>query len=195
MVLGVGVFAGWRLWTSTRNFVPLDVPIALRAGETLTHEFRLNLDGLYLIEITAEPTLPPETLRCLMGAQADAAKCAGLAPAIAADWTVFRSGQQIRSGNSSEAHTAPAPDDSRTVVRVIGEFPGEAGRDYRLQITTTADGSQLEPAHPRLCVVVSNLARTDFQSASVLVFSITFICVMFGAILLGIARFASRQGS
>lgn len=175
----------------TRNETPVDLPVSLIAGHTVTREFRLNLDGLYLIEFGVEKTILLETLRCLMGEEPDAAQCKGIVPALGASWVLSQDGQEVRRGNSLESYSAPATSDR--VVHVIGEFPGQAGKDYRLQVTITTDGRSLEFAHPRLRVAVSSLARTDFQSAAVLVFSIGFICVLFGVTLLGIASFAASS--
>lgn len=191
VVLGIGVFGAWNLWTKTRNETPVDVPVSLIAGQSVTREFRLNLDGLYLIEFEAEKTIPLETLRCLMGEEPNTAECEGVAPVIRAAWILSQDGHEVRRGNSLEPHGALA--ERGKIAHVIGEFPGEAGKEYRLQVTITADGRSLEPAHPRLRVAVSSLARTDFQSAAVLVFSISFICVLFGVILLGVAAFAAKS--
>jgi hypothetical protein len=191
VLLGAFVFVAWDVWTETRIKVPLDVPITLRAGETVTQEFHLNLDGLYLIEIQAQPTLPPDTLDCLMGIGGGDARCDKIVPAIVATWILWRNGREVQRGTSAEVHTAPA-ELADGPVRVIGEFAGDAGGSYRLGLTTFSDGRSLEPAHPRLRVAVSSLARTDFQSAGVLVFSISFICVLFGAVLLGVTVFAPK---
>jgi hypothetical protein len=190
MVLGIGVFGAWKAWTATRNETPLDVPITLRAGETVARDFRLNLDGLYLIEIPAESNVAGAEIPCLMGVSVNSSECAGIASAIDADWVLLRDGQEIRRGNSKEPHAEPMG--TRELVRVIGEFPGESGRTYQLKVSITADGRSLDTAHPRLRVAVSSLAHTDLQSASVLVFSVSFICVMFGVIVLGISRIPRR---
>jgi hypothetical protein len=180
VILGMGVFGAWKAWTATRNQTPLDVPILLRAGETVTKDFRLNLDGLYLIEIAADRGAPVT----------NPSECAGIGPALGAEWVLLRDGQEIRRGSSKDPHIAPA--DAGYAVRVIGEFPGESGRTYQLQVSINTDGKNLNRAHPRLRVTVSSLARTDFQSANVLVFSVSFICVMFGVILLGISLIPRR---
>lgn len=192
VVLGIGVFVAWNLWTKTRNETPVNVPVSLSPGQTVTSQFRLNLDGLYLIEIEAERNIPPETLHCLMGVEADATQCKDLAPAIGATWILSRGGHEIGRGSSLESHSAPVQ--TGNVARVIGEFPGTAGQDYQLEVAITADGRRLQPAHPRLRVGISGLAKTDFESASVLIFSISFVCVLFGVILLGIAFYVRRAG-
>lgn len=196
LVLGFSVFAAWKIWTGTRNLAPVDLPLRLRPGETVTATFRPNLDGLYLLELTAEPALPPETLRCLMGFDSNAPTCKNLGPALVADWVVSQDAREAHRGSTTaqtQVAASSALADTRNTVRVIGEFPAEAGREYRLQFTLKSDASALASAHPRLRVAISSLARTDFQSANLLVFSVSFICVLFGLILLGIALFAPRK--
>ena len=193
VALGIGVLAAWSLWTKTRKFVPVDVPTSLSAGQTTSSEFKLNFDGLYLIEIEAEKTVPLDTLHCLLGVEADTVKCKGVPPVIGATWILFKGGVELCHGSSSESHSAPVQ--SGGVARVIGEFQGKAGHEYKLQVTFTTDGRSLAPAHPRLKVGVANIAFTDIQAGSVLVFSTTFICLLFGVILLSIAAFAKRGGS
>lgn len=190
VALGLCVLAAWSLWTKTRNLRPVDVPVSLPEGNTVSQDFKLNLDGLYLIEISADKNISPDKARCLLGIAIDTTRCDGVVPAIAVNWSLFRDGQEIRRGTSAEPHSAPV--DNLNIVRVIGEFPGQAGQQYRLQVTNVVDGRSLDPAHPRLRVAISSLMRTDFQSAGVLVFSISFICAMFGTILLAIAFFTRR---
>jgi hypothetical protein len=187
---GIGIFSAWSLWTKTRNFVPVDIPVSLAAGQTIISEFKLNFDGLYLIEIDAEKTIPLDTLHCLMGVEADAVHCENIPPAVGAAWILSSNGQELGRGSSAELHSAPVQ--SRTVARVIGEFQGKAGQPFKLQVTFTIDGRNLAAAHPRLKVGVSSVAYADIQAASVLVFSTTFICAFFGVILLSIACVANR---
>jgi hypothetical protein len=185
LVLGIAVFGAWKAWTATRNETPLDMAVTLRTGDTITDDFRLNLDGLYLIEIAADNEAQGAKVPCLMGVTANPSECAGIAPVIGADWVLLCDRQEVRRGSSKDPHSEPA--DATRLLRVIGEFPGESGQTYQLRMSITQDGYSLDPAHPRLRVAVSSLARTDFQSAGVLVFSVSFICVMFGVILLGIS--------
>jgi hypothetical protein len=190
IVLGIAAFAAWNWWTKTRNFVPVDVPVSLTAGQTVTSGFALNFAGLYLIELEAAKTMPLDTLHCLMAVEADAARCKDTPPAIGAAWTISRNGHVIGRGSSVELHSAPVQ--SGGVTRVMGEFQGRASPGYTLQVTFTADGGRLAVAHPRLKVTVADIATTDLQAASVLVLSVTFMCLLFGVILLVIAYFTRR---
>ena len=193
VALGIGIFAAWSLWTKTRNFVPVDIPVSLVAGQTINAEFSLNFDGLYLIEIESEKTGSLDTLHCLMGVEADAATCKDIPPAIGATWILSNKGQEVRRGSSVESHSASVQSDG--VARVIGEFQGKSGQLYILRVRVTTDGKRLAAAHPRLKVGVANIAYTDLQAARVLVFSTTFICLLFGVILLSVAHFARRGTS
>jgi hypothetical protein len=188
----MGVFVTWKLWMINRIQVPVNMPVSLKSGETTQKEFRLNLDGLYLIEIVAEKGAQKDarlqTLRCLMGL--GSAQCASIAPAIGANWVLFRDGKEVRRGDLTRSYSEP--EEPGNVVRVIGDFPGEAGHEYRLQTTITADGHALQAANLWLRVAVSSIIQSDLQSANIFAFSVSFICVFFGAILLGIGWFAPK---
>ena len=173
--------------------MPVDVPISWVAEQAINSEFELNFDGLYLIEIDAERSVPVETLRCLMAVEADTLLCKEIPLALSAAWILSSNGMQISRGSSQELHSAPVQ--ANGLARVIGEFQGKARQVYNLQVTFTSDGKSLAVAHPRLKVGVASIAYTDIQAASVLVSSITFICTLFGAILLSIAWFAKRGSS
>lgn len=192
VALGVGIFAAWTLWAKTRDFIPVNVPVAFLVGQPITENFRLNFDSLYLIEIEAEKaTIPVNILHCLMEMEADHVECRYIPPAIEAAWAISSNGQEIAHGSSLQLHSGPAQSD--TMVRVIGEFQGKAGQSYQLRLTSAIDGQSLAKANPRLKVAVASIAYTDIQSASVLVFSTTFICLLFGVVLLSISYFARRR--
>jgi hypothetical protein len=188
VVLGFAILGAWNLWTKSRTLVPVDLPIPPAAAQPITSDFKLNFDSLYLIEIEAQKTIPLDMLHCLLGVQADSARCKDAAPAIAATWILSREGDEYRRGTSAEPHSATTHTDG--VARVIGEFQGKAGEAYQLQVTLTADASALAAAHPRLKVAVASIAYTDLESAGMLAFSMAFIFELFGAILLLIALYA-----
>ena len=203
VALGIAILGSWNAWTKSRRLVPLDMPISLAPDHPITYNFNLNFDGLYLIAIEARETIPLDTLHCLMGVEADPARCKAVPPAIAATWILSRDGQPYRRGSSAEPHSGEPhsadPHSDRVqadgVVRVIGEFQGKAGEAYQLQLTLTSDTSALAVAYPRLKVAVSSIAYTDLQSDGVLAFSMSFICVLFGLILLAIALYTHRRPS
>jgi hypothetical protein len=186
--LGMSIAGACILWSRTRNFIPVDRPVSPLAGQSVTSSFTPNFDGLYLIQIEAQPAIPPDQLRCLLGVDADPRACGSAEAALGASWVLSTPGQDIRRGSTDEQHSAPTA--GNTISREIGEFHGESGHVYTLVVTFTRDASALNATHPRLKVAISGIARSDMQAASVLAFSASFICILFGLTLLGIAIFA-----
>ena len=188
VALGISIAAAWILWSRTRNFIPVDRPVSALAGQSVASNFTANFDGLYLIQVEAQPAIPPEQLRCLLGVDADPRACGPVEPALGANWVLSTPGQEVRRGSTDEQHSAPGA--GNTISREIGEFHGESGHVYTLIVTFTRDASALNATHPRLKVAISGIARSDMQAASVLAFSASFICILFGLTLLGLAMFA-----
>jgi hypothetical protein len=169
MAVGVALWVAWSGWTRTRKIHPLDVPVMVGNGREVTENFKLNYDGLYLIEVAAERAAAANAQMGTLGAE----------------WSLWSCGQEVKRGSTAEAHSAPA--NSRGVARVIGEFTGRAGQSYQLQVKFTSDAQGLQTANATLQVLVSGLARENLQAASVLVFSMMFVCEMFGIILVGVS--------
>jgi hypothetical protein len=173
IVLSSGILGWWNWWKNTRNFVPVNTPLSLAAGQDITTQFKLNFDGLYLIEIEA----PKSLLR-----------------SIDANWTLSSRGSQIKSGSSNDSQAIFAEPDAP--VRVIGQFQGRSSEDYLLRVSSgSSETAASGPVNMRLKVTVASIAYTDLQSAAVLVFSMSFICLLFGMILLAIAFHARRKAS
>jgi hypothetical protein len=163
------------------------MPIPLVAGQSITSEFHLNLDGLYVIEIEAEKTIPLDELHCLMGVEAEPLRCKSMPSVIAATWVLSSEGQDIGHGGSAQPHAAPPA--TNRVVRVIGAFPGKSGQSYRLRATFAADAGALRAADPRFKVAVASIVSSDLESAKALAFSAALMCVLFGVMLLSVAYF------
>jgi hypothetical protein len=162
MVAGVGTFGAWNHWKNTRNFEPVNVPLPLSARQSTAMHFKLNFDGLYLIEIAA-PSPTPVT------------------------WVLLKEGHEIKRGNSQ---------DSASGTGAIGDFQGKAGEQYELRVTSNAEASSsLAAAQSRLKVAVASIAYTDLQSSAVLVFSMAFICELFGLILIAVAFCKKRNAA
>jgi hypothetical protein len=187
IVLAAGIFCCWSWWVRTRSLVPVSIPIPLAANQSITSAFKLNFDSLYLIEIEARKAIPLDELHCLMGLEADAHRCGSMPPVIAATWVLAGEEQNVARGSSLERYSAPTEADN--MVRVIGEFQGRAGKNYELTVTFGKAADALAAARPKLRVEAASIARTDLQSASVLVLSTVIICVLFGVILLSVAYF------
>jgi hypothetical protein len=175
MALGVVVWTAWTGWKRTRRVGPVDVAVTLAAGQSVTRSFTLNYDGRYLIEVATEKT--------------DAAEAE--LKELRAEWRVWSGPREVMNGSTAEAHSIPQR--SSGLTRVIGEFNGRAAQTYQLQVRFLEDAPELAAAKPRLKVVVSGLATENLNAASVLMFSIVFICELFGLILLGVAIWAKTR--
>lgn len=190
MVLGVSILGAWFWWRKTRNLEPVNLPLPLGAGQSLTSEFKLNFDGLYFIEIEAEHTIPLDRLHCLLGVEADPVQCKSTPSVIDATWVLSSAGQELRQGSSREPYSAPVL--TNGVARVIGEFQGIAGTSYKLRATFATGVGDLAAAHPRLKVKVADIAHVDLQTSQALVYATALMCGFFGLSLLGIAYFVRR---
>lgn len=52
IVLAAASWSGWKLWSSTRRWVPATAPVSLTKGaHTDTGEFEINISGPYEIVI------------------------------------------------------------------------------------------------------------------------------------------------
>lgn len=168
----------------------MSTPLALGVGETTSAQFAPNFDALYLIEIQAgNSRSSDEESRCFLRTETDSSRCRST---LVANWVLSSSGRELRRGSSADPRAIADPFQSGS--RVLGEFQGNAGHDYSLQVSFTSDATALAVMRPRLKVMVASIAYTDIQSASVLVFSIAFICVLFGGILLGLGFYSRSWG-
>jgi hypothetical protein len=159
MIAGLGTFGTWNHWKNTRNFEPVNVPLSL---PSTSERFKLNFDGLYLIEIITPRPIP-------------------------STWVLLKEGHEIKRGNSQ---------DSASGTGAIGDFQGKAGEEYELRVTSNAEASSsLAASQPRLKVAVASIAYTDLQSSAVLVFSMAFICELFGLILIAVAFYKKRNAA
>src|SRR5689334_15199522 len=53
--VAVIVFGGWALWSETRTYIPVDMPISMTVGHVQTPEFSVNVNNMpYDITIVAE---------------------------------------------------------------------------------------------------------------------------------------------
>src|SRR3974390_671682 len=168
MARGAGVGTAWAGWTRRRWMDPVDEPISVAAGQSLKQSFRLNYDGLYLIELTVDPSGSGDKEAAETGAE----------------WVLRGGTREIARGVAPEG--VGGPDESKSFTRVIGQFLGQARKEYSLEIKFSRDMRSLQGAKPRLKVMVSGLAKENLDAASVLLFSIVFICELFGLILVGV---------
>src|SRR5712692_6203125 len=93
IVAGLALYGGRLLWSETRTWVPVSMPISLRGGHVRTREFKVNLKALYIVEIEVEKKIPYETLNCLLGIEdINPDKCKNTASVVNVSWVLSSQG-------------------------------------------------------------------------------------------------------
>ena len=130
----------------------IDMPISLAVGTVRTPEFPVILES-YDIMLQAEKRLPFFDLRCMMGLKngtQDFKNCSK-EPLILADWTVWGDGRVVSRGSISGFSGAQYT--NKYVFKYFGQFGGEAGKKYVVEVKFTKDGTPLNVANPHLIVI------------------------------------------
>jgi hypothetical protein len=149
IITGGVVHGSWVIWTETRNLSPIDMPISVTPGHIQTPEFKINMDAVYMIEISADKDkFPSNSLHCLLGYKFLDSDCADTPSVIKAKWKVLSQGNFVAEGSSDDPHGGAFMD--RTIARSIGSFDGQDGSTYKVDVDILADGSKLSGGNPHL---------------------------------------------
>ena len=130
----------------------VDVPVSLAVGTVRTPEFPVKHEA-YFIMLQAEPRLPFDDMRCMMGLKdgtLDYKDCKN-EPLIQADWAVRDDTHLVGHGSSSGFGAAEFT--GRYLFKFLGQFMGESGRNYVVEMKFTKDGTPLNVANPHLIVI------------------------------------------
>jgi hypothetical protein len=150
---GAIVFAPWPLQLLHRTREPVNMPISLAVGHVTTPEFKVIKDR-YIILVVAKKRLPFDELVCMIGMfPSNEGKCHDK-PLVQADWTVSSNGRIVAQGASHEAQGFGFT--NKDVSRFLGEFEGEKGKKYVLDVEFTKDATALAVTDPHLSVQISN---------------------------------------
>lgn len=153
---GTLIFGSWLLGQGPQPRYPVNMPVSLGVGKVRTPEFRVE-NGHYSIGIEAKQRLPLDDMNCMMGLTdpTPLVPCdRGKGPMIQANWTLWNHGR-IAGQGSSDTHKNDGEWENGTAVRVIGDFKGEKGNKYILEVNFTKDGAALAVTDPHLIVRVS----------------------------------------
>lgn len=138
------------------RYSDIDMPVSLAVGTVRTPEFPV-IHEAYFIMIQAEKhlsLLPFIDMRCMMGLEdgtSDYKDCKG-EPLLQADWTVLDGTHVISRGSSSGWGDAEYTD--KYLFKFVGEFMGESGKKYVVEMKFTKDGTQLNVTNPHLIVIL-----------------------------------------
>jgi hypothetical protein len=131
------------------------MPVSLAVGHVRTSEFKVVKDR-YIILIVAKKRVPFAELCCMMGMSTgplDPNNC-DKEPLIQANWTVWSDGHVVAQGSPKDAKSFSFA--SNELARYLGDFYGEKGKKYSLDVNFTKDGTALSVTDPHLNVEISN---------------------------------------
>ena len=137
-----------------QKYAAIYVPISLAAGRVRTTEFPVE-KAWYDIMLQVEKPLPFREMQCKVGATngpLEERDCDGNPSLIQAEWTVWADGHIIHWGSVPKCGCQFTDESIR---KLIGSFPGEAGKQYVVQVHFTKDGTSLNIANPHLIVIKS----------------------------------------
>jgi hypothetical protein len=132
----------------------VDMPVTLEKGTIRSPEFTVK-HKQYIIALQVDNALPLGQTKCMLGVhfawEHDGCELVGFPLAVEAEWTLYADGQPVAHGTVRGKDTAWETSKSHT-SRWIGNFMGEKGKKYVLEVTFTKDGTALRVANPRLVV-------------------------------------------
>ncbi len=138
-----------------QKYAAVYMPISLAAGRVRTPEFPIKKQSQwYDIMLQFEKPLPFGRMVCMVGVTSgpiDKKNCEKDYPIVREDWTVWEDGRIVEFGS--------IPDNcgciftSRNILKQVGSFPLEAGKNYVVQVHFTKDGSPLNIANPHMIVI------------------------------------------
>lgn len=152
-VAGALIFGSGQLLHRTRE--PVNMPISLAVGHVTTPEFKVIKDR-YIILVVAKKRLPFDALCCMMGIGQDQGPLnCHKEPLVQANWTVSSDHHVVAQGASHGAGGGGSFS-NRDVARYLGDFYGEAGKKYTLDVEFIKDATALAVTDPHLSVQISN---------------------------------------
>jgi len=174
ILTGIAAVCSWALWSETRTWVPVDMPVSLTVGHIRTREFKTNQNAQYEIEIDAERNIPFQMLNCLLGVEdIYPERCKNTPPVVRASWVLLSGGAALAHGSSDDFKGGGW---SVTISRGLGSVTLERGKPYVLDVDILTDGTLLQPAHPRLKIGV----HPDYYEANMW---ITLMITAFAGVL------------
>lgn len=156
ILAGAVVLGPWQPQLLHRTREPVNMPISLAMGHVTTPEFKVTKDR-YIILVVAKKRLPFDKLVCMMGiGQAPLSRYnCHKEPLVQAIWAVSSDGRIAAQGASRDAQEGGFFT-NKDVARYLGEFEGEKGKKYVLDIDFTRDAIALSVTDPHLSVQISN---------------------------------------
>lgn len=140
---GIVIFPAYKLWTDTRTWVALDMPVSLAPGHIKANDFYINVNATYSITFTLTEYESPQNPAC------------NTFDTLRTRWWLTRDAKVVATWqdywgdywNASKGFPAPGNN--------LGYFDSTKGR-YDLDVEVASDASCLQEFHPRLTVWTYN---------------------------------------
>lgn len=178
VILGVLPYAAMQTWVilQQRTWTALRYPLRLRAGSRSSPDFTTRASTGYRILLEFDRRIEFQRMECLLGLedwQADE-KCRNIPEAVDVSWRVLSDGRPNAAGSSRDVRGGSYSD---TIAKEIGRFDARSGQHNVVLLDIKRDGSELDPASPRLVVQV----YPGYWEGTIILLQLTF----FGAVLVG----------
>ena len=169
IAVGLVPLACWTVWSLTRTWRPVDMPVSLSQGSHFsTGEFAINLNAQYAIGIDSENKIAFDDLECLLGSRSTCPSPS----VVRVRWSLYSDGTVLQgTSDDTVGHGSSGP--SGEASRTIGYFKAREGQRYKLDCDVLADGSRLAITNPRLRISV---ADTSYESSLVLGGLLRLVC-------------------
>jgi hypothetical protein len=191
IAVGLTPLACWTVWSGTRTWRPVDMPVSLSQGSHFsTSEFAINLNARYAIDIDSENKIPSDDLGCLLGNGMRSTCSSG--SVVRVRWSLYSDGTVLQ-GTSDDTLGDGSSGPSGEASRTIGYFKARKGGRYKLDCDVLADGSRLAVTNPRLRISV---ADTSYESSLVLGGLLRLVCgviCLIGGVFLIAGRSRGRE--
>jgi hypothetical protein len=131
----------------------VDMPVSLAVGTVRTPEFSV-VKHWYWIMVQVEKPLPFLQMRCMLGvlpSPLNLKDCSSNDPLLRADWTVWNGESIVTQG--SNLNGCDCMFGNKYIFKFLGNFPGELGKKYVVEVKFTKDGTPLNVANPHLIVI------------------------------------------
>ena len=145
------LFAG-RTKVRKYRYSDVDMPVSLAVGTVRTPEFP-TVSEAYFIMLQTEKPIPFNEMCCMMGLAdgTDNYKLCGKEPLLQVEWIVWDDRRMVSKGSSSG--WGHGKYENKNIYKFLGQFLGEKGKHYSVEVKFTRDASALSAANPHLIVI------------------------------------------
>ncbi|HWY63370.1 MAG TPA: hypothetical protein VNW15_15820 [Rhizomicrobium sp.] len=183
VAVGLAPIATLAWYESSRNFVPVDVPMPPQPAAFHTDTFLINYSGTYSIDYRVPRTLPAQNLQCLLGLEDQHPdRCPDGQPQVTISWKLRTDENVVAQGQAD--HWQYSKSDENNLSAGIGLLHVNPGA-YALEISIRSDFRTLAALRPRLVVEIQPGETEWFATAYIPAFFFGLALVLVGLWKLG----------